>query len=91
MNEVEKYIRPVPQRKLINLNLFRKYLKSIYIKDRATQNRIISYYKLGVQENKRKSYLVQALENMELSDITINNITTYIIQWNARVSANKEL
>ena len=79
------------EQKLIDLDLFRKYLESLYIKKKTDQNRIISFYKLGAKEHKRKSYLEQSLNKLEYAEETINKITTYVINTSVRNEINKEL
>lgn len=88
---VNYYFRPKRQARLIDLEKLRDYLSSIYILKKKEQDRIIRYYELGVKENKRESYLGQALENMGYDDTTIYDITRYILYWNARVNADAEV
>lgn len=54
------------------------YLECINIKDKLIVNVIIDYCVDGIKEGKRKSWLENKLEKLELPEITIDNIITFI-------------
>ena len=87
----DPFCRMNEKQKLIDLDLFQKYLDSLYIKKKSEQNRIIRFYKLGVKEHKRKSYLEQALNKLDYSEETINKIVLYVVNTSVRNEINKSL
>lgn len=54
------------------------YLECINIKDKLIVNVIIDYCVDGIKEGKRRSWLENKLEKLDLPDITIDNILTFI-------------
>lgn len=56
----------------------KKYLKYINIKNELIVNIIVDYCIDGIREGKRKSWLESKLEKLDLPDITIDNIVTFL-------------
>lgn len=54
------------------------YLEYINIKDKLIVNVIIDYCVDGIKEGKRKSWLENKLEKLDIPEITIDNIITFI-------------
>ncbi len=78
------FIETRHQNKLIEAKELREYLVSLNIVKNSIQNRIITYYELGVKENKRKEQLKNAFENVSIVDK--EEVIRHILSWNAKIN-----
>ena len=54
------------------------YLKYLNLKDKLMLKIVLDYCVDGIKEGKRRSWLENKLEKLDLPDITIDNIITFI-------------
>lgn len=76
---------------LEDLEKFDTYLDSLYIKKKTDRKKIISLYKRLYKKNKNIIDFESELEKLNWDEITINNISNYVINWNYRNSENRRL
>lgn len=76
---------------LKNLELFDNFLDSLYIKKKTDRNKIIAIYKRLYKKGKNILDFENELEKLNWDEITINNITNYVINWNYRNKENIRL
>lgn len=78
--------------KNIDLELFDKWLnEEIYIKLKRDRNKIINTYKKFVSQDKTINDYEAELENLGWSEITIDNISNYLMIWNKRIEENQKI
>lgn len=76
---------------LENLEKFDTYLDSLYIKKKTDRNKIIALYKRLFKQKKNILDFEKELEKLGWDEITINNITYYVTNWNYRDKENRKL
>ena len=76
---------------LKKLEEFDKYLDSLYIKKKTDKRKIITLYKKMYVQNKSILDYEKELEKFGWDEITINNISHYILNWNYRSNENRRL
>lgn len=100
MNDIEWIIELQERRKkweknkkdFINLDLFDKWLnQEFYVRPKYKRTEIITLYKKILRENKTVEQLEEQLDKIGWDEITYNNITNYIVNYNYRVKENKKL
>lgn len=70
---------------------FNKYLDSLYIKKKTDRNKIIALYKRLFKQKKTILDFEKELEKLGWEEITINNISHYVSNWNYRNKENGKL
>lgn len=69
---------------MIDLKAFDKFLESLYIKKKVDRNKIINLYKRLLKQKKSIIDFETGLEKLSWEEITIQNITNYVLIWNYR-------
>lgn len=69
---------------MIDLKAFDKFLESLYIKKKVDRNKIINFYKRLLKQKKSIIDFETGLEKLSWEEITIQNITNYVLIWNYR-------
>lgn len=76
---------------MIDLKAFDKFLESLYIKKKVDRNKIINLYKRLLKQKKSIIDFETGLEKLGWEEITIQNITNYVLIWNFRKKENRKL
>lgn len=76
---------------MIDLKVFDKFLESLYIKKKIDRNKIINLYKRLLKQKKSIIDFETGLEKLGWEEITIQNITNYVLIWNYRRKEDKKL
>ena len=76
---------------MIDLTKFDKFLESLYIKKKIDRNKIINLYKRLLKQKKSIIDFETDLEKLGWEEITIQNITNYVLIWNFRKKENGKL
>lgn len=74
----------------IDLIQFNDYLDSLYIKRKMDRNKIINIYRRLSKQQKSITEFEEKLEELGWDEITIMNISRYIVNWNYRIEENKK-
>lgn len=69
---------------MIDLKAFDNFLESLYIKKKVDRNKIINLYKRLLKQKKSIIDFETGLEKLGWEEITIQNITNYVLIWNYR-------
>lgn len=69
---------------MIDLKAFDNFLESLYIKKKVDRNKIINLYKRLLKQKKSIIDFETGLEKLSWEEITIQNITNYVLIWNYR-------
>lgn len=69
---------------MIDLKAFDNFLESLYIKKKVDRNKIINLYKKLLKQKKSIIDFETGLEKLGWEEITIQNITNYVLIWNCR-------
>lgn len=69
---------------MIDLKAFDNFLESLYIKKKVDRNKIINLYKRLLKQKKSIIDFETGLEKLRWEEITIQNITNYVLIWNYR-------
>lgn len=69
---------------MIDLKVFDNFLESLYIKKKVDRNKIINLYKKLLKQKKSIIDFETGLEKLGWEEITIQNITNYVLIWNYR-------
>ena len=69
---------------MIDLKAFDNFLESLYIKKKVDRNKIINLYKRLLKQKKSIIDFETSLEKLGWEEITIQNITNYVLIWNYR-------
>lgn len=72
------------------LELFDDFLDSLYIKKKGDRKRIIMIYTRLFKKKKTIKEFEEKLEELGWDEITIMNISRYIINWNYRIEEDKK-
>lgn len=75
----------------IDLIQFNDYLDSLYIKRKTDRNKIINIYRRLFKQQKSIAEFEEKLEELGWDEITIKNISRYILVWNYREEENKRI
>lgn len=73
------------------LKLFDMYLDSLYIKKKMDRNKVINIYRKLFKQQKSITEFEERLEELGWDEITVNNISRYITNWNFRKDENIKL
>lgn len=73
------------------LKLFDLFLDSLYIKKKIDRNKIINIYRKLFKQRKTIIEFEKELEELGWDEITVNNISRYIINWNFRKDENEKI
>lgn len=73
------------------LKLFDLFLDSLYIKRKIDRNKIINIYRKLFKQRKTIIELEKELEELGWDEITVNNISRYITNWNFRKDENEKI
>lgn len=76
---------------MIDLKAFDKFLESLYIKKKVDRNKIINLYKRLLKQKKSIIDFETDLEKLGWEEITIQNITNYVLIWNYRRKEDEKL
>lgn len=76
---------------MIDLKVFDKFLESLYIKKKVDRNKIINLYKKLLKQKKSIIDFETGLEKLGWEEITIQNITNYVLIWNYRRKEDEKL
>lgn len=76
---------------MIDLKAFDNFLESLYIKKKVDRNKIINLYKRLLKQKKSIIDFETGLEKLGWEEITIQNITNYVLIWNYRKKENEKL
>ena len=76
---------------MIDLKVFDKFLESLYINKKIDRNKIINLYKRLLKQKKSIIDFETGLEKLGWEEITIQNITNYVLIWNFRKKENERL
>lgn len=76
---------------MIDLKAFDKFLESLYIKKKVDRNKIINFYKRLLKQKKSIIDFETGLEKLGWEEITIQNITNYVLIWNFRKKEDEKL
>ena len=78
--------------KTIDFELFDKWMEQEqYIRPKKKRTEIISLYKRMVKANNNVLEFESELEKLGWSDITIQNITNYLMVWNVKEGENTKM
>lgn len=69
---------------MVDLKAFDNFLESLYIKKKVDRNKIINLYKKLLKQKKSIIDFETGLEKLGWEEITIQNITNYVLIWNYR-------
>lgn len=75
----------------IDLIQFNDYLDSLYIKRKMDRNKIINIYKKLFKQQKSITEFEERLEKLGWDEITIKNISRYILVWNYRKREDEKI
>ena len=73
------------------LKLFDLFLGSLYIKRKIDRNKIINIYRKLFKQRKTIIEFEKELEELGWDEITVNNISRYITNWNFRKDENEKI
>lgn len=76
---------------MMDLKSFDNFLESLYIKKKFDRNKIINLYKKLLKQKKSIIDFETGLEELGWEEITIQNISRYIMIWNYRKKENEKL
>lgn len=76
---------------MVDLKAFDNFLKSLYIKKKVDRNKIINLYKKLLKQKKSIIDFETGLEKLGWEEITIQNITNYVLIWNFRKKEDEKL
>ncbi len=76
---------------MIDLKAFDNFLESLYIKKKVDRNKIINLYKRLLKQKKSIIDFETGLEKLSWEEITIQNITNYVLIWNYRRRADERI
>lgn len=76
---------------MIDLKTFDNFLESLYIKKKVDRNKIINLYKRLLKQKKSIIDFETGLEKLGWEEITIQNITNYVLIWNFRKKEDEKL
>jgi hypothetical protein len=76
---------------MIDLKAFDNFLESLYIKKKVDRNKIINLYKRLLKQKKSIINFETGLEELGWEEITIQNITNYVLIWNYRKKEDEKL
>lgn len=76
---------------MIDLKAFDNFLESLYIKKKVDRNKIINLYKKLLKQKKSIIDFETGLEELGWEEITIQNITNYVLIWNYRKKEDEKL
>lgn len=76
---------------MIDLKAFDNFLESLYIKKKVDRNKIINLYKKLFKQKKSIIDFETGLEKLGWEEITIQNITNYVLIWNYRRKEDEKL
>lgn len=76
---------------MIDLKAFDNFLESLYIKKKVDRNKIINLYKKLFKQKKSIIDFETGLEKLGWEEITIQNITNYVLIWNFRKKEDEKL
>lgn len=76
---------------MVDLKAFDKFLESLYIKKKIDRNKIINLYKRLLKQKKSIIDFETGLEKLGWEEITIQNITNYVLIWNYRRKEDEKL
>lgn len=76
---------------MIDLKAFDNFLESLYIKKKVDRNKIINLYKRLLKQKKSIIDFETGLEKLSWEEITIQNITNYVLIWNYRRKEDEKL
>lgn len=76
---------------MIDLKAFDNFLESLYIKKKVDRNKIINLYKKLLKQKKSIIDFETGLEKLGWEEITIQNITNYVLIWNYRRKEDEKL
>ena len=75
----------------IDLKQFNEYLDSLYIKKKMDRNKIINIYRKLFKQQKSITEFEERLEELGWDEITIKNISRYILVWNYRKREDEKI
>ncbi len=75
----------------IDLIQFNDYLDSLYIKRKMDRNKIINIYRKLFKQQKSITEFEERLEELGWDEITIKNISRYILVWNYRKREDEKI
>lgn len=70
---------------------FDLFLDSLYIKKKTDRNKIIALYKRLLRQKKNVLDFEKELEELGWDEITIDNISHYVTNWNYRNKENNRI
>ena len=76
---------------MVDLKAFDNFLESLYIKKKVDRNKIINLYKKLLKQKKSIIDFETGLEKLGWEEITIQNITNYVLIWNFRKKEDEKL
>lgn len=76
---------------MIDLKTFDNFLENLYIKKKVDRNKIINLYKRLLKQKKSIIDFEIGLEKLGWEEITIQNITSYVLIWNYRKKEDEKL
>lgn len=76
---------------MVDLKVFDNFLESLYIKKKVDRNKIINLYKKLLKQKKSIIDFETGLEKLGWEEITIQNITNYVLIWNFRKKEDEKL
>lgn len=78
--------------KKIDFELFDKWMdQELYIRPKNKRTEIINLYKDMVKANKSVNEFEEELDKLDWPDITIQNITNYLMVWNDKDEENTKM
>lgn len=75
----------------IDLKQFNEYLDSLYIKRKMDRNKIINIYRKLFKQQKSITEFEERLEELGWDEITIKNISRFILVWNYRKREDEKI
>ena len=75
----------------IDLIQFNDYLDSLYIKRKMDRKKIINIYRKLLKQQKSITEFEERLEELGWDEITIKNISRYILVWNYRKREDEKI
>jgi hypothetical protein len=76
---------------MIDLKAFDNFLENLYVKKKVDRNKIINLYKRLLKQKKSIIDFETGLEKLGWEEITIQNITNYVLIWNYRKKEDEKL
>lgn len=76
---------------MIDLKAFDNFLENLYVKKKVDRNKIINLYKRLLKQKKSIIDFETDLEKLGWEEITIQNITNYVLIWNYRKKEDEKL